>query len=131
MFNVVNKALKNRKGFTLVELMVVVAIIGILVAVAVPMFNSTTTGASQQAHDANLRTLDGAIDQYRAAVGAWPSQLSDLNTYVKGASTLVIPSGISVTGAGSANYTFTAGTNGARPTIGPAGGWTGHYVPQS
>ena len=52
---------KNQKGFTLVELMVVVVIIGILTAIAVPVYNSVTTKAERSAIEANLRTIDGVI----------------------------------------------------------------------
>ncbi len=54
---------KNQKGFTLVELMVVVVILGILVAIAVPVYNSVTTKAELSAIKANVRTIDGAIMQ--------------------------------------------------------------------
>ena len=55
--------MQNQKGFTLVELMVVVVILGILVAIAVPVYNSVTEKAEASAIQANLRTLDGAIMQ--------------------------------------------------------------------
>ncbi len=55
---------KCKKGFTLTELMVVVAILGILVAVAAPIFVSVQTDAAEKACDANVRTLQSAITQY-------------------------------------------------------------------
>ncbi|HNX27968.1 MAG TPA: prepilin-type N-terminal cleavage/methylation domain-containing protein [Syntrophomonadaceae bacterium] len=55
--------MQNQKGFTLVELMVVVVILGILVAIAVPVYNNVTEKAELSAIQANLRTLDGAIMQ--------------------------------------------------------------------
>ena len=57
-------ALKNKKGFTLVELMVVVAIIGILTLVAVPVYNNVTDNAKNKTCDANVRTIESALMQY-------------------------------------------------------------------
>ena len=51
---------KNEKGFTLVELMVVVVIIGILVAIAIPLYSGIQESARERAHEANMRTLHGA-----------------------------------------------------------------------
>lgn len=53
------KKTNNQKGFTLVELMVVVVIIGILVAIAVPVYRNVQTNAAIKAHNANVRTLQG------------------------------------------------------------------------
>lgn len=58
---------KRDEGFTLVELMVVVLIIGILVAVAIPVFNSASRSARQKTCYANIRTVEGAVEQYLAA----------------------------------------------------------------
>ena len=72
---------KKDEGFTLVELMVVVLIIGILVAVAIPVFNSASASARKRACQANLRTLDGAIEQWASANPSnAKSQITDLAT---------------------------------------------------
>ncbi len=62
------KMFRREEGFTLVELMVVVLIIGILVAIAIPVFNSARATAEQRSCHANERTLEGALEQYKAAV---------------------------------------------------------------
>lgn len=51
------KMLQNKKGFTLVELMIVVVIMGILVAVAVPVYNAVTKNAKKKSCDSNLNVM--------------------------------------------------------------------------
>lgn len=77
MLNYFNK-LKNQKGFTLVELMVVVVIIAILVAIIIPIYNKVQDNAAKKAHDANLRTIDGAISMYVAEHGEYPTDIDAL-----------------------------------------------------
>jgi prepilin-type N-terminal cleavage/methylation domain-containing protein len=55
------KMLRKNKGFTLVEIMIVVAIIGLLAAIAIPNFVRARQTAQAQACIANLKQIEGAI----------------------------------------------------------------------
>ena len=54
----------NKKGFTLVEIMIVVAIIAMLAALAVPSFMNARNKSMQASCFNNMRLLDGAMQQY-------------------------------------------------------------------
>ena len=66
MLNYFLKKINNRKGFTLVELVVVISILGILAAIAVPKFTGSTQKARIAADQANRRTLMGAATMFFA-----------------------------------------------------------------
>jgi prepilin-type N-terminal cleavage/methylation domain-containing protein len=59
------KLSKGKNGFTLAELMVVVAVIGILVAIAVPVYTSNTEASKIATDEANLATLNSVTGIYR------------------------------------------------------------------
>jgi prepilin-type N-terminal cleavage/methylation domain-containing protein len=54
---------KDKKGFTLMEIMIVVAIIGILAAIGIPNYLQAGKKAQRNACIANLKLLDGAVQQ--------------------------------------------------------------------
>jgi type II secretory pathway pseudopilin PulG len=58
--------------------MVVVLIIGILVAMAIPVAGLSINRAQERSCKANLRTLEGLIAQYQAEYGVWPLDIDTL-----------------------------------------------------
>lgn len=57
---------RNKKGFTLIELVVVIAILGILAALAIPRFTGTRESANTQTVISNLRSIESAVELYAA-----------------------------------------------------------------
>ena len=65
MKGLIKKVRENKKGFTLAELLVVVAIVGILVAISIPVFTAQLSKARKATNQANLRAAKAAaVAQY-------------------------------------------------------------------
>lgn len=73
MFNLFFKErIGNERGFTLIELMIVVVIIGVLAAVAVPTFMGQAEKSKESAVKTDLQSMKSAIDVYAATYGIYP-----------------------------------------------------------
>ena len=64
--------IKREKGFTLIEVLVVIIIIGILGAIVIPKLTSTTADARRKADVATAHQIKGALDRYQLETGAYP-----------------------------------------------------------
>ncbi|MDU2025843.1 MAG: prepilin-type N-terminal cleavage/methylation domain-containing protein [Finegoldia magna] len=75
---------KKKKGFTLLELLVVLAILAILIAIAIPVYKNQKEKAAITAHNANVRVLETAVESYKQDHGEYPENVDALKgNYIK------------------------------------------------
>ena len=111
----------HRRAFSLIELVIVVVIIGVLAAIAIPRMSSGADGAKDNAVKANLAVLRQAIELHKAENDAYPAQATfadDMAPYLRvvpkvGVGTNADANSVGTTTATAANLpTAVSGTDG-------------------
>ncbi len=104
----VNNVLKARKskraGFSLLELLAVVTILGIIAAVVIPRVSVSADTAKTNAHKQNISEINSAVERWYFQKGSWPANnLSDI-----GADPNYFPNGVPTNPTNGAAYTLNA-----------------------
>lgn len=89
-----SRLIKNEAGFSMLELLVYVGIVGVIAAFAVPRYVNTMAMANTAKIQSDLQTLDAAITMYQLQNGANPTNIAaDLDDYVAHLDRLSPPAG--------------------------------------
>ena len=97
----------KRRGFSLLELLAVVTILGIIAVVVVPRISISSTTAKQKADAQNKAEINSAVERWYFTNGTWPADnLSDI-----GADTTYFPSGLPTNPTNGSAYTLNSTTH--------------------
>lgn len=97
---------RKRRGFSLMELLAVVTILGIIAAIIVPRVTVSSDTAKAKVNAHNKATINAAVERWYIEKGAWPAtNLSDI-----GADTNYFPDGVPTNPVNGSAYTLNATT---------------------
>src|SRR5437016_12934009 len=102
------KAISRKRAFTLVELLIVVIIIAVLAAIAIPKFSNSSLRSKESALRAELKLLRDAVELFKNDTTCYPAAAGDLAVSASAPATCYSSSGVSM------------------PM--PAGAWKGPYI---
>ena len=101
------KKASQRRGFSLLELLAVVTILGIIAVVVIPRISVSSTTAKTKADLQNKTEINAAVERWYFEKGTWPADnLSDI-----GADTIYFPSGMPTNPTNGAAYSLNSATH--------------------
>jgi general secretion pathway protein G len=103
----VRRSALRRRGFSLLELLAVVTILGIIAAIIVPRVTVSSSTAKTKVRDHHKATINAAVERYYIDTNGWPANdLSDIRGNVN-----YFPSGIPTNPVDGSEYTLNATTH--------------------
>src|SRR5262245_57854269 len=97
----------KRTGFSLMELLAVVTILGIIAAIIVPRVTVSSDTAKQKVNAHNKATINAAVERWYIEKGSWPAN----NMYDIGADTNYFPDGLPTNPTNGTDYSLNATTH--------------------
>jgi general secretion pathway protein G len=127
-----SRALGSERGFTLIELTIVVAIIAVLAAIAIPLYSNSHARARIAKAQADVRAIASAVTLYQSHMGTVPASLSSLTSAATnglGQTAGPFLSAVPVQPSGWTAYSYTSNTASDTYTISASGDGTTITVP--